>query len=161
MLGYSILQFFPDLFMYLNSMIDKKSSSVQGSSIDMRLKQLNGCFDIIKYDYLFGKGYEWHQYYMHNVRPAHPVLLGFESLVFVVLCNSGVAGCFIWIWFVYRVIKENSHFIQNKRFFLNATLLFYLSFSSITGEYGYMRFFIIYYIIIYANFHETRNLLES
>ncbi|HEY3388164.1 MAG TPA: O-antigen ligase family protein, partial [Prolixibacteraceae bacterium] len=67
------------------------NSEVKGSSISMRLDQLQGAIHEINGIELVGKGYGWNSYYISK-HGDHPVLLAFESLVFVVLCNNGIIG---------------------------------------------------------------------
>lgn len=66
------------------------------SSIALRLEQLQGTLNEINTHFLVGKGYGWNNYYL-STHLTHPVILAFESLVFVVLCNSGILGACVWI----------------------------------------------------------------
>jgi hypothetical protein len=119
-----------------------------GSSIGMRLSQLNGCFNEIKNDPILGKGYGW-VYYYEELHGDHPVILGFESLIFVVLCNEGLLGVGVWIIFgvlIFQTIKKLS---SNKmdEISLKSLFVFYIIYSIVTGEYGYMEYFSMFYIL--------------
>ena len=97
-IGYIIIENIPELSATIDSIFikDSRQTNVEGSSIDMRMEQLNGCFREIQDCLIFGKGYEWCGYYM-SIHDLHPVLLAFESLIFVVLCNSGIVGLCVWV----------------------------------------------------------------
>ena len=153
---YFIIQQFPELFAYISSMFDDKSEAVSGSSNSMRLEQLKGCINTIKNNEFFGLGYGWTGYYQ-SLHGDHPVMLAFESLVYVVLCNSGYMGIAIWIiviFLYYRYIVLR--FRRNSRIILLSLMVTYLTYSLITGEYGYMKYFLIFYVIILSNYKQKR-----
>ena len=147
----------PEMSDYVLSIVDSKSSKIGGSSLDMRINQFLACFDVISTNPLFGKGFEWHQYYV-QLRGTHPKLLAFESLIFVVLCNYGFLGIILWIFFISKMIKY-LYSLGNIRNILNALsiFIFYLTYSCITGEYGYMQVFILFYILIIADIYITQS----
>lgn len=147
--GYQIIINIPDLAVYIGSITDvnNKHQAVTGSSIDMRLEQLYGCFKEIQ-DCLFqGKGFGWTSYY-HDIHGDHPIILAFESLIFVVLCNGGIIGIFMWAFMCFKIIKHNNQHELSTSSLLNSLLIFYIAYSCITGEYGYMQFFILFYILM-------------
>jgi len=127
------------------------NSTIKGSSIELRMSQLFGSFDEIKYCFLQGKGYGWNGYYMIQ-NGAHPVLLGFESLVFIIFTNSGLIGIFLWIGFIYAVLNTNRKILLNRNHILiiDVLLITYIAFACFTGEYGYMRIFMIFYVLMLA-----------
>lgn len=151
--GYLIVSTNPDLSNIFTSFTDIKGtkSDVDGSSISMRLEQLEGAFKEIKYNELFGKGYGWTDYYQ-SIKGSHPVLLAFESLVFVILCNNGYIGLFIWIIFFLLLFKLNRKIIKLKNdiIFLDILVLVYLTYAIGTGEYAYLPIFSIYYSFLFA-----------
>ena len=140
-----------DLSNIFNSLTDVKGtkSDVQGSSIALRLEQLEGCFKEIKNKELFGKGYGWTTYYQ-SIKGDHPVILAFESLIFVVLCNNGIVGLFVWGLFFMSLLKLNRKLLKLKTdiLFADILVLVYLSFAIGTGEYGYLPIFSVYYAIL-------------
>jgi hypothetical protein len=142
-----------DLSNIFSSFTDIKGtkSDVEGSSIAMRLEQLHGCFKEIEGEELFGKGYGWTNYYQ-TVKGDHPVILAFESLIFVVLCNNGIVGIFVWGLFFVLLFKLHRKIIQLKKdiIFLDIFVLVYLSFAIGTGEYGYLPIFSVYYSVLFA-----------
>lgn len=139
-----VLNQVPGLRDYIYSIFDSSSDKVSGSSLGMRLDQLQGCFDIIKENKLFGQGFGWNNYYWGKYGD-HPILLAFESLIFVVLCNEGYVGALVWIFFSVYFIKK----IKDNE--INAMFVYYLSYAIITGESGtfsYLRLFLIFAIIL-------------
>jgi len=151
--GYLIISANQDLSNIFNSFTDVKGnkSDVEGSSIALRIEQLEGCFKEIRGIELFGKGYGWTTYYM-SIKESHPIILAFESLLFVIICNHGYLGLFIWIIFFCLLFKLNRKMIKLKNdiLFLDIIILVYLIFALGTGEYGYLQIFSIYYSFLFS-----------
>lgn len=138
----------------LASIDSSNNSNVEGSSIAMRLKQLEGCFVELKYCFLFGNGYNWTSFYIANFG-VHPVILAFESIIFVVLCNWGVVGVFLWIKYWYEV------FVINKKNLYIVLLCFsFLLYTVFTGLYDYMKLFMPIYVIMY-NYNKINKINET
>lgn len=153
--GFVIVNSIPVLSDFIYSIIDSKGGDVQGSSFSMRVKQLMYCFDVLGNDYLFGKGYSWTTFYMTGGR-VHPLLLAFESLAFVVLCNNGFAGVCFWCiaaFVLYRITSKKIGYSRH-RIFIWLIALMYFSYSMITGEYGYMKYLILFYTMIYLQINK-------
>lgn len=143
-----IISFLPDMKDFFFSMVyPPNGEEIKGSSFDMRLEQFWGCFDIIEDCPLVGKGFGWTSFYIEQ-HTTHPVLLSFESLIFVVLCNEGIIGAIIWAIFFFWTIRDICGF--KDKFYLSLLLgifLYYIFYSTITGDYGYMRYFMLYYVV--------------
>lgn len=146
--GYIAISTNEDISNLFNSFVDVsgKQSDVSGSSISMRLNQLGGAFNEIKDTFLIGKGYDWNTYYSSK-RGDHPILLGFESFIFIALCNGGIIGSIIWViffitlyWMPDRVLSKRS-----ARIWAKMLLIIYVAYIIGTGDYKYMQFFAIYY----------------
>lgn len=153
--GYLLMLFIqtiPGMGGYVNSITDvhNKKADVNGSSIEMRMDQLNGCFNEISSCPFTGKGYGWTAYYK-KIKGDHPILLAFESLVFVVLCDNGYLGALIWILFVIGLFRMKW---PNKQLQVIVPTLFitYIGYSCITGEYGYLKFTLIIYIMMLIHY---------
>lgn len=158
---FGIISTIPEMSDYVLSIVDPNSSKIGGSSLDMRINQFLACFDIISTNPLFGKGFEWHQYYIH-LRGTHPKLFAFESLIYVVLCNYGFLGVILWIFFISKMIKYLCSLGKIKEILIALSIfIFYLGYSCITGEYGYMQVFILFYILIIADIYVSHKPLES
>lgn len=137
-----ILSFFPEMEDYALSIFHSNDSQVGGSSLAMRMKQLDGCFDEITNNPLFGHGYGWRAFYQEHYGD-HPVILAFESVLFVTLCESGLLGVLLWIFVIlyFFKINNNSDFIS--------LLSYFILYILITGEFGF-QYFMMIYVIMYA-----------
>lgn len=94
------------LYTYIASIFSSSASAdVKGSSVEMRLTQLLGCFDIISSNPLFGNGFGWTAYY-NQMNGDHPVVLAFESYIFVTLCNWGLVGFVVWLLFLWKIYRK-------------------------------------------------------
>ena len=153
-LGLYILAsyWFPSLISTLNSFgADIEESG--GSSIGMRIEQFNGCIAEISNNPLFGKGYGWSRAYIANFG-GHSIIRGFESVLFRVLCDYGwiglsfFIGCFYWMFHQIHIA-----FIDNQinRYILYCLWVFYLSYAFITGDYGYMKYTMLFFSILYCS----------
>lgn len=122
-----------------------KNSRISGSSISMRLHQLEGAFHEIRYNLLVGKGFGWDAYY-RSLKGDHPVLLAFESFIFVALCNSGLLGCLIWVVFFCYLFRQLKKLLLEREdhIWIFFFCIVYLAYIIGTGDYGYMQFFAIY-----------------
>ena len=154
--AYNVLSFFPELFSYVSSVSDVNSKDVSGSSIALRLRQLQGSMDISSDNPLFGLGHGWTSEYLRN-KGSHPVCLHFESLLFMIICNYGFCGFIMWGVFIYLYIDGNKKYVRSSRILLNSLMVLYVSFSCITGEYGYMKYFLLFYVLMLAE-AEKKNL---
>ena len=131
---YGVISSIPEMSEYVSSIVDSKSTNIGGSSLELRINQFLGCFDIISNNPLFGKG-----------------------LIYVVLCNFGFVGVILWFVYVFKMYKYMRSLGSIKEILLPLTLfVFYLSYSCITGEYGYMQVFILFYIIMIGDFYVTK-----
>lgn len=126
--------------------ITGQNSNVSGSSISMRLNQLQGSLDEISGDELVGKGYGWTGFYLSSYG-VHPVILAFESLIFMVLCNSGFLGLMVWILFFFLLFQVNRKILNSYAdiYLMDTFIIIYAAYSTGTGEYGYMPFFAFFY----------------
>ena len=149
---YAIADSIPELSKYLGSMADinNKKGNVSGSSVEMRLNQLEGAIKEGSKSPLFGLGYDWTGYYQ-SIKGDHPVCLAFESLIYVIICNSGIFGFFLWAYMVVKYLKINRRMKLNENVLFDCLMVYYLSYSCITGEYGYMKLFLIFYVLMLCN----------
>jgi len=133
--------------------ISGNKSVVSGSSITMRFEQLQGTINEIRGNELVGKGYGWTDYYF-SLNGNHPVILAFESLLFMVLCNSGYLGLLVWILFFILLYQLNRKILTLKTniYLMDTFIIVYALYSTITGEYGYMPFFAIFYSFLLGYF---------
>lgn len=155
--GFFIISQIPALYGTIDSIFNS-NSDVGGSSIEMRLDQLDACFDEIRDCFIFGKGYNWSEYYMEKYT-SHPRLLCFESKLFSVLCNWGLAGILIFIISYLKLIKATSRIIseQEKRALVLSLIVAFVGFCMITGDYNYMTYFTPFFVLTVLNCRETIN----
>ncbi len=148
---YFIIIQIPAISGTILSMADRGSSEVGGSSVEMRLEQLDAAFDEVGNCMAFGKGYGYNSHYW-SMHGTHPRLYSFESLVFVILCNHGVVGFLIWGIMLYKIFRFSKQ-IREKSIglFIMLLITYYISFTCITGEYGYMRYFLLFYSLLIIN----------
>lgn len=147
----------PELSAYMGSMVDfnNESESVGGSSFDMRLYQLNGAINEASKNPIFGLGYGWTGYY-HAIHGDHPICLAFESLIFIIICNWGLVGGFIWCVLLFLYFRNYRNMNIDDIVLLDCLIVFYVVYSCITGEYGYMRYFALFYILMLGNSIECK-----
>jgi hypothetical protein len=139
---------YPESVEYISSIFNSDSSNVSGSSFAMRHEQLKGCFEIVKYDILTGKGYGWTTWY-NSLHGTHPKALWFESLFYVILVNTGIMGFIIWGIFIYKYYKYIRKTFPDlySRAIMLSLLLYYIVYCSITGDLG-MNYFLLYFIVL-------------
>lgn len=134
-------------------------SDVKGSSITMRLDQLQGAIDEVQGRELFGKGYGWTVYYQSKFGD-HPILLAFESLIFVVLCNNGIIGLIVYSVFFLMLFKLQRKILSTRQdiYIMDAIVITYLSYAIGTGEYGYLQIFSIYYVFLICSLMDFKTI---
>jgi O-antigen ligase len=134
---------FQDLF---TSVFSSDSKKIYGSSSTLRFEQFEGALNEISDSPLVGKGFGWTGYYS-SIKGDHPVMLAFESLIIVILCNNGFIGLIIWFIFFILILKLNRKITNVKTdiLFLDLTLGTYVLYSIGTGDFGYLQYFSTFY----------------
>lgn len=147
----------PELSAYLGSIADFNNTkgAVAGSSVEMRMDQLYGAVEEVHANPVWGLGYSWTTYYQ-SLFGDHPVCLAFESLLYVIICNFGISGFFIWGILAILIIWNNFRFNLKEKVVVDALFVFYVAYSGITGEYGYMKLFLIFYILLLGESFEDK-----
>lgn len=84
---YNFGHFFDDI---IYTITHSESSDVAGSSLSMRISQLNAAYHYVENNLIFGKGLNAIGVAVERI----PDLLGGESLLFYVLINRGIVGIF-------------------------------------------------------------------
>jgi hypothetical protein len=140
------------LFSYIESIIDFKGNNEQvgGSSFSMRVNQLLAAWGEMKRSPIIGNGYSWHYYYL-QIFGGHPELLGFESLIFTVLCNSGILGVVVWGCYVFFLCYLPFHYLKRKEdiYTIVSFVFYYIAYACVTGDFsGY--FFLWFYTIMFS-----------
>lgn len=160
MIGFIIISAIPPVYDYVNSIFDSSNNDVKGSSVEMRLDQLSGAFEEIQDNIFLGKGYGWSRDYIIQYKN-HPVLLGFESIVFVTICNNGILGILLYCLFAfafYKYVKFNVK--EEDRPFFISLLTFYFAYEGITGEFAFQHFMLFYTFALFESM-ESDILLDN
>ena len=147
---YLVVSQIPMMSAYLGSVADINNSSGAisgGSSIGSRIDQFYGAIDEMKNDPYLGLGYGWTDYYQ-RLYGNHPVCYAFESLLMVIICNYGAYGFVLWGILICGVLQNNTKMNFKETSLVNALFVFYVSYSCITGDYGYVKFFLIFYVLM-------------
>jgi hypothetical protein len=140
---------------FWNDRISEKNN-VRGSTAGSRLRQLEGSIELIKYNPLFGLGSGYSKTYLSQYG-SHTSLLGFESIIFIVLVETGFLGFALWIIFFYLITKlrnkavtSNQEWIFNKNI-LNSFFVVYMIFIVFTGSQSTLYLFLVLYILQLRN----------
>ena len=66
------------------------------------------------------------------------------------MCNMGILGIIIWFAFVRSYIKTVNFYVSDKfkRTILFSLLLLYLTYTGITGDYGYLILMAVFYVFV-------------
>jgi hypothetical protein len=139
--------------------ISGQKSDVKGSSITMRISQFEGVKDELNGHLFPGRGFSWSSYYL-SLHGGHRKLLAFESIIYTVLCNSGIIGAFLWITFFILIYLQNRKLFLKKIdvIFLDALTIVFLAYAIGTGEYSFLSFFAIFYSFLCAFLNNTNKL---
>jgi hypothetical protein len=124
--------------------------NIKGSSIELRLDQLGGAIELwINGGVVFGNGFGWCDNY-YGTRGDHPILLGFESLLYKIIIDSGIVGIIIWSWLFYsfyRMADRINSTSNSKKIFMGF-LISFIVFVLATGIFG-MNLFLILLVLFY------------
>lgn len=148
---------------YVNSIVyfwddSKSEGEIKGSSVEMRLNQLDGLANVVGAEgAIFGLGAGWIQKYISE-NGMHPVLLGFESLLFSGITQYGIIGfillyillfvaMFHLCWMFYR--RGNLKGLEFR--FIVCYLTSYIIYAFMTGPF-FWEFFLCSYVIILKYF---------
>lgn len=145
----SILYFIPDYIGFILSIGDE---NIQGSTIGMRITQLKGCIESISDNFLVGNGFDWTHWYRTEIG-RHPVMLSFESLLIMILCNNGLIGLFFWLLYIVIYILTCRKVCKNDStsYIILITLFFaFFVYAMMTGDYGCSSQLFVFYSFILA-----------
>lgn len=111
-LAYFILSMIPEMNSYVGSIFSDDKSNVSGSSLDMRLTQLEGCFHEIRNNPIFGKGYSWDTYYIQNMEIIR--LFSHLRVLHFLFFVMEVFRCIDFLYISYKVIQKNITNLQKR-----------------------------------------------
>lgn len=87
-------------FFWNDNLANSISKGNTGSTWNMRIMQIIYPFIEIKGNLLFGHGKGWCAYYLTQ-HPFHPIMFGFETITSKIICEYGVFGIPLFIFFFY------------------------------------------------------------
>ncbi|MBR2262426.1 MAG: hypothetical protein IJ916_12115 [Paludibacteraceae bacterium] len=148
---------------YVDSIIyfwddSKTDGEIKGSSVAMRLDQLDGLADVVGVKgAFFGLGTGWVRKYISE-NGIHPVLLGFESIFFSGVTQYGIIGfSLLYILLFIAMLHLTWHFyrqskIKFNQFWLVSCYIFsYIIYAFMTGPF-FWEFFLGGYVILLKYF---------
>lgn len=119
-----------------------EQNDIGGSSKEMRASQLEEAVRMIAPAPIQGLGYEFPSYY-GSKNGSHPIMHGFESIIFRVLVSSGIVGLLLWFLFFRKTIAFTRDY-ENRKMVTAIHLLYILSLL-LTGN---QASFYIYMIMV-------------
>jgi hypothetical protein len=148
---------------YIQSIFDFKGSNelANGSNFSMRTNQLLAAFREMGRNPIIGNGYSWHSYYLQTFGD-HPDLLAFESLIFTVLCNSGILGVAVWLGYLFLLCFLPFRYLKQKEdiYIIVSFVFYYIAYACVTGDFsGY--FFLWFYTIMFSLSYKKMKCLEQ
>jgi len=146
----------PEAWTYFMSMFEGESSSVGGSSINLRIEQLQASFEIAKDHILIGNGYDWEKWY-NATYGTHPTALWFESLIYVIIVDGGILGFLIWGAFVVSYFLFVKKYVKEKRLrtCIYSLLVYFLVFCTVTGDFHLRNILVFYTIMMGFSLYNT------
>lgn len=97
---------------------------IKGSSVELREKQLAETFRLIQNDLFTGLGQGWiDNDYQKNGQ--HPIMLGFESIIYRKVIETGLVGFIIWLIFYLRIYQTVSQYTKKNKIRINWKIIFF------------------------------------
>lgn len=131
----------------------RASHNITGSSSSMRWHQLEGSIHMIDESPLFGLGPGYIKYYSLTYG-IHPILFGFESIVFMALVETGFLGLGLWILlllFLFKLIDRIKRTYKlgksNNILLLKSYVAAYVVFIVFTGVQATFYLFLVLYVM--------------
>lgn len=139
----------------LDSLLNQQSTiDYHGSSIDLRLQQLEGCFLVIHDNLLFGVGDSF------RLDEWSWILMGNESVWFETLCRHGIVGCVAFGYLFYAAIMNSRNNLYFKYIlFLSLGWLMICTASNLSNMDSFP--FFLCYIIIYRSGQFNNSLVSQ
>ena len=137
-ISFILFSSFPTIINLTFNFNDSNSNSIQGSSVGMRVSQLDAALNVFDKNILYGHGYKYNAEIMGQY--AFRDLNGFESLFFQVLINHGLLGIIAYLILFGGLFN---FYFKNKAYVFLAGLISYFFFIMLTGPMNSFSLFII------------------
>ena len=157
--------FFESTFLFWQD--TRASHNISGSSSSMRWHQLEGSIHMIDGSPLFGLGPGYIKYYSLTYG-IHPILFGFESIIFMALVETGFLGLVAWgllLLFLFKLTDRVKRLFKISKSFniilIKGYVIGYIVFIVFTGvQATFYLFFTLYVIqVIYLISYEGNKTL--
>lgn len=133
-----------NLSLILSLFSSKYASEVSGSSVSLRLDQLNAIFQIMLISPLTGLGENFQSYYYTGTLAARA--MGYESLWFEQMAKHGMLGVLAYFFMIYyAVYKIPKKFKSKELFFIS--LSYWVTYSLTSTP--YFRIYFLYAVLFY------------
>jgi hypothetical protein len=142
---------------FVDSMVyfTDQTKSISGSTLDTRLIQLGGAVSLWEQGgIIFGNGFGWCGDY-YATYGDHPILLGFESIIFIIIIENGIMGIILYGFLFYSFFKINHMILKktkNKQkmeyWVIQSFIIAYIIFIVITGLFGF-NLFLIFLVLMF------------
>lgn len=119
---------------------------IGGSSKEMRASQFEEAVRMIAPAPIQGLGYDFPSYY-GSKKGSHPIMHGFESIIFRELVSSGIAGLFLWFLFFRKTIAFTRGYKNRKM--ATAIHLMYILSLLLTGNQSSFHIYMIMVGLMY------------
>lgn len=135
----------------------QKTGAIRGSTSSLRINQLYGSFDMIESAPIFGLGQGYTAFYSATYG-IHPILAGFESVVFMALIETGIVGLLVWtsffislFWLIRHLRKKIKPSSPFDAMLLRTFLAAYCVFIVFTGIQSTFYIFLVLFLIQLKN----------
>lgn len=147
------IPFIPNIDDFVASLdVMSNSEDVRGSSFLMREEQFHGLQKVVGNNVMFGNGLGWIGHYV-NLHGLHPVLLGFESLIFSSYTEGGLWGLFIVYPFFFYSIFKLARYSDNR--VILYYIVAYVAYALLTGAFS-LKIFVALIVAILVTRKQNR-----
>lgn len=145
----------------VSSLADAKGDTVGGSSIDLRLLQIQTCFMAISSNPLIGLGARGGEYAYYTLKLYD--LAGLESCWFQLLITQGLLGCAAQLYLFYSLYKYSKRKDRQYSFETSLVFAFFVvnTMTSIPGVGNEKLMFILFVMVLYTKYKEQFRLKNA
>lgn len=120
---------------------------IKGSSVELRQKQLTESFKLIENNLLTGLGQGWiDDDYQKN--GLHPIMLGFESVIYRKIVETGCIGLILWFIFYFSMYRIVSLYTKKHKILCNWKIIFIPYLASLIMTDSFESFYLFISLIV-------------